>query len=178
MMLIFVFDIGFYVFRAFSVNQRMENIMTSMQKVVIENNYLPPEDYAMYKSIFQQLCDDMNQGDDFIIGIGTNYAQNPDGDGVLTELYSTDATGKNRQLLVKQMKDPAEYGSVMICQSKVKIAQPIWGFGTASDSLTHNNYDDYNGQDSTYWNRVGYRTVTLYYTYYVPCLKYRTVQDI
>ena len=73
MMLIFVFDLGFYMYRALSINGRMESLMTSMQKIVIENNYLPEQDYIMYKSIFQQLADDMNQGDVFIAGIGLNY---------------------------------------------------------------------------------------------------------
>ncbi len=178
MMLIFVFDLAFYVYRAFSVNQRMESIMTSMQKVIMENNYLPEGDYDMYMSIFRQLSQDMNSGDTFIAGIGTNYDHDPTGSGILTSLISTDATGAHRDLLVKQMSKPAQYGDVMICQSKVKITQPIWGFGTENHHMASDHYDDYMGQDSTYWNRVGYRTTTFYYTYYVPCLKYQSIQDI
>lgn len=178
MMLIFVFDLGFYMYRALSVNGRMESLMTSMQKIVIENNYLPEQDYIMYKSIFQQLADDMNQGDVFIAGIGLNYDKDATGTGVLTDLISTDSTGHDRHLLVKRMDKPAQYGDVMICQSKVKITQPIWGFGTENHHMADDSFVDYQGQDSTYWNRVGYRTTTLYYTYYVPCLNYRTIQDV
>ena len=179
MMLIFVFDIGFYMYRALSVNQRMESLMTSMQKIVIENNYLPEQDFAMYESIFQQLSDDMNNGDVFITGIGMNYNTNAQGSGVLEHLYSTDDTrGTVDDLLVKKMDKPAQYGDVMICQARVQIAQPVWGFGTAKTGYADTAYHDYDGEDSTKWNRVGYRTVTLYYTYYVPCLNYTSVEDI
>lgn len=176
MMLIFVFDIGFYLIRAFSINQRMESIMTSMQKVVMENNYLPQGDYDMYKTIFEQLMADMNgdgtMQDRFIVGIGINYKTDPKGT-VLTQLIAQDSTGHNRNILKTRMEKPAEYGEVMICQTRVGIQQPIWGFDNSEAQGYH-----YSGEDSTKWGRIGYRYTTFYYTYYVPCLKYQSVQDV
>ncbi|MBR4313891.1 MAG: hypothetical protein IKP66_03170 [Lachnospiraceae bacterium] len=178
---IFVFDIGFYVYRAFSVNQRMESIMTSMQKVVMENNYLPDADYQMYKAIFLQLEHDMNNGDTFIEGIGLNYTQDAAGAGILTSLTATDVvSGTNRDLLVKRMNKPARYGDVMIVQSAVRIRQPIWGFGTATNNyLTDTDYFSKGTRpDARNWNRVGYSATTFFYTYYVPCLKYQSIHDV
>ena len=61
----------------------------------------------------------------------------------------------------------------MVVQAKVQITQPVWGFlrgsETPLDASTEftATYPDYNGQDSTYWNRIGYKRTTLYYNYYL-----------
>ena len=187
MMFIFIFDMAFYLYRAFSVNQRMESIMTSLQKVVMENNYLPYGDYIMYSKMLEQLSEDMNSSDTFISGIGTNY--NRDADGATIDHFrntaitkASIATGFTTSHLTDRMRfkmsKPANYGDVMICQAKVQITQPIWGFGDAATTANTeytNAYPDYNGQDSTYWNRIGYKRTTLYYNYYVPCLHYQSI---
>ena len=49
MIFVFVFDMGMYLYRTASLTQRMQNIMTSMQRVVQENNGLSPENYEIYK---------------------------------------------------------------------------------------------------------------------------------
>ena len=63
MILVFAFDMIGYLYRAMSLNQRMENIMVSMQRIVAENNGLTPDAYSMYEDMFIQLAKDMN-GDD------------------------------------------------------------------------------------------------------------------
>ena len=183
MMFIFLFDMFFYVYRAFSVNQRMETIMASMQKVVMDNNYLPNGEYVLYNKMFQHLAYDMNSGDLFIAGIGTNYGK--DANGASMDYFKSHqeiATGSFSDRLIYRMDKPAKYGDVMVVQAKVQITQPVWGFlrgsETPLDASTEftATYPDYNGQDSTYWNRIGYKRTTLYYNYYVPCLKFQSIQ--
>lgn len=181
MIFVFVWDIGFYLFRAFSLNQRMESIMTSMQKVVMENNYLPEGDYQMYVAIFEQLAEDMNgdgsPDDIFINGFNTNYTRQPV--DTLNDLRATKYTldggvRPNQNILKKTMSVPASYGDVMVVQTSVNINMPVWNWGGAAPD------DDYtySGEDSREWHRVGYLTTTFTYTYYVPCLKYQSIQEI
>ena len=59
---VFVFDMAFYLYRAISLNSRMQSISTSLQKVVMENNYLPSETATMYQHLFGQLIEDFNGG--------------------------------------------------------------------------------------------------------------------
>lgn len=181
MIFVFVWDIGFYLFRAFSLNQRMESIMTSMQKVVMENNYLPEGDYNMYVAILKQLAEDMNgdgSADDiFINGFTINF--NHDATDTLDTLKATKYTlegGKksNQNILKKKMSVPASYGDVMVVQCSVNINMPVWNWGAQSPTADYT----YTGQDSRDWNRVGYQTTTFTYTYYVPCLKYQSIQEI
>ncbi len=182
MMFIFLFDMTFYLFRAFSINQRMETIMTSMQKVVMDNNYLPEGEYIMYRKMFEQLAHDMNRGDTFITGMGTNF--NRPADGPTMDYFRTHqdlATGSYSDRLRFQTNKPAEYGDVMVVQTKVQIAQPIWGFSSADMVDPNTEYTaavpNYAGQDSTYWHRLGYRRTTIYYNYYVPCLKFQKIHS-
>ena len=87
---VFVFDMVFYLYRAFSINTRMENITTSMRKVVIENNYMPEETAQVYQQVIGQMVSDYNHAkysvsngnitftdsnpnDNFVKGIQWNY---------------------------------------------------------------------------------------------------------
>lgn len=176
MIFVFVFDMASYMYRAMSINQRMESIMTSMQKVVMENNYLPEDSYKMYKSLLVQLTNDMNgksgstlvmRGADdynwFVDAIDLNYDNAAVGTlTALSALKYNPATGSsaNENILRTQMNLPADYGDVMVVQARVIIEQPTWFMpsGSSADGLTR-----------------GLRTTTLKYTYYVPCLKYQSV---
>lgn len=172
---VFVFDIVFYVYRAVSLNQRMESVMTSMQKTVMENNYLPEGDYKMYEAIFRQMATDMNKGDVFINGFSINYNR-PDR-GSLSEIRATRYTQTGSEvtenILKRQMSTPANYGDVMCIEVSVNINMPIWNWGNASPESEY----VYSGQAAPEWDRVGYRTNTFKYTYYVPCLKYQSIQE-
>lgn len=171
---IFVFDMFFYAFRAFSINQRMETIMTSMQKIVMENNYLPEGDYLMYKAMFTKLANDMNNGDTFILGIGTNYNTDPIGNHLTTissfETYKQGGT-KSNGTLRQQMSKPGSTSDIMIVQARVRISQPFWGWETVTGDY------NYQGQSSDKWVRkVNHTATTFYYTYYVPCMKVQSFQ--
>lgn len=189
---VFVWDMAFYMYRAFSLNQQMEGIMSSMQQVVMKNNYLPKSDYIMYASVLRELANSMNgsePNDKFIVGIGTNYGTpvtsigSSGGNTNANDMHTLSSlnvklehTGATHNALCLDMSKPASYGSIMVVQARVKINQPFWNW---TSTLMGNNDYEYNGEDSTEWTRkLDYYTKTLYYTYYVPCLQYQTLQDV
>lgn len=190
---IFVFDIVFYIYRVTSLNARIESISTSLKKVVMENNYLPEEVADVYSTILTRLVCDYNgvpylnnhmtasqlvQGDQktvntaaFIAGMRWNYKNNSTADMRIDTTRSM-WRGSHWQdttynLVHRKMNTPANYGDIMIVEIAVDVFQPIWGW-TASGAY------NYTGQDATQWQRNAAVT-TLTYTYYVPCLNYRTV---
>ena len=180
MILVFVFDMTSYLYRVLSLNQRMESIMTSMQKVVMENNYLPESSYQMYKSLLIQLTNDMNGESGttlvkknadkqwFIDGIDLNY--DTVAHDALTEIKADRATStgtvNSYNVLVDKMSLPASYGDVMIVQATVRVEAPSWDF--KADKRGSQNF-----QNSYTDSSIQQRTVDLVYTYYVPCLNYK-----
>lgn len=189
---VFVWDMAFYMYRAFTLNQKMEGYMSSMQQIVMKNNYLPESDYIMYTNIFRNLADSMNgtePNDKFIVGIGTNYGSpvtavaTSGGNTNSTTMRTLDElkvqlehTNAMKNALCLDMSKPASYGSIMVVQARVKINQPFWNWTT---SLLGTNDYGYSGEDGEKWSRkLDYYTKTLYYTYYVPCLQYQTLQDV
>ena len=188
MIFIFVWDMGFYLFRAFSLDQRMKNYMTSMQKVVMENNYLPEHNMSEYKRLFINMQNQYNQGDAFILGYnlnynaGADYTSNPnarytdncgvDWNSLGLPTAIVDSSGNN--CLVKNMAKPAPYGDVMAVMVQVHIAHPSWGWsnGNADRSGASWTNDAASIQTGDLDGRNG---IYLTYTYYVPCLHYTTV---
>lgn len=178
MILVFVWDIGFYLYRVTNLNQRMGSLMTSMQKVVMENNYLPEDAYETYKALFLQIADSFNNNGDtsrgvFINGFNINY-DNPSGRTI--DLTAT-RNGKDVDILRTQMnrKHMGNYGDVMIVDVEVSVNIPVWKFVSKSsvDGATYSAVNWENDRDSA----IEPATTTLSYTYYVPCMKYQTVGD-
>lgn len=193
---IFVFDMAFYLYRAISLNSRMQSISTSLQKVVMENNYLPSETATMYQHLFGQLIVDFNGGsysigadgslnlndsdinDNFISGMHWNYKIDATGISGMNEKTKTyryngsSFTPTDVDLVVKHMNEPADYGQVMIVQLRVGVYQPLWGWNVANGKY------EYNGEDGTKWvrNATGASTEFVY-NYYVPCLQYKTTNQ-
>lgn len=193
---VFVFDMAFYLYRAISLNSRMQSISTSLQKVVMENNYLPSETATMYQHLFGQLIVDFNGGsysigadgslslndsdinNNFISGMHWNYencATGASGMSETTKVYRyTGSTfiPTDIPLVVTKMSDPADYGQVMIVQLRVGVYQPLWGWNVANGEYK------YNGEDGTKWvrNATGASTEFVY-NYYVPCLQYKTTNQ-
>lgn len=197
---IFVFDIVFYMYRVSSLNARMESVSTSMKKVVMENNYLPSEVADTYSEIFAKMICDYNgavyspgmsnnelrmtsmtgQGvvntSAFIAGMNWNYHTNAVNANLGITATRTRWNGHDWEVksgvnIVKtKMDTPANYGDVMVVQIRVGVFQPIWGWGAASGQY------NYNGQDVNSWVRSAAST-ELVYTYYVPCLNFRTVTN-
>lgn len=184
---VFIFDMVFYMYRALSVNQRMESIMASMKKEVMENNYLPEGSRQMYDAIFIQLADDMNNGDVFIQGFNMNYSTTGgirphdavDPTDTLTTLTATkyDVHGNpvTTNILRSQLDLPADYGDIMVAQLCVGIVRPMWGW---SSTGTLNGDYNYSGEDAKSWTRINEanRNITrFYYTEYIPCLNYQSI---
>ena len=166
MLFIIVFDVTSYLYRAMSLNQRMESIMVSMQKVVMENNYLPEESYEMYESLFKQLRDDMNSnGNKFILGYNINYKHTPrtaKNWGDLADSTMTQMLGRSVSRENWDMDLPAKYGDIKIVQVQVGLCSPAW-------QVSHNNA---NGKQVDV-NKLPDNCTIFTYNYYVPCLNYQ-----
>lgn len=193
MIFVFVFDMGFYLYRVFSINQRAENILTSMQKVVMENNCLPQEDAEMYQQILEHMAADFNGGTfvnnndgskgEFVAAIDWNMTH--DAMGIPLDIRSTRSwyngtnwTEKSVDIVHKQMGDPGAYGDIQTVQLRIKVWQPFWGFGGRDAGFGAQASDSVEGGENgaPNWKRVvNYRSTVLTYTYFVPCLKYKSV---
>lgn len=206
MIFVFVWDMGFYLYRTYALNQRMEMLMSSLTKVVQENNYLPENEKEVYDTLFRNIADMMNgdkskydsdsekTGSDyqFVNGFQWNYAKDSKGtinyankvDDIMADV--TDVKGKkyNRNILVRSMDKSACYGDIMLVYVSVNVNTPFWYFTTKTEdvSKTATNGKAYeigdNSRSLTTWKRnVAYSNVTMDYVYYVPCMNYTSVTD-
>ena len=153
---VFVWDMGFYLYRTFALNQRMEMLMSSLTKVVQENNYLPEQDMNLYKTLFENLSYSMN-GDKsqyldndedtgenyrFINGYTWNYDSSCAGTDYTNALQDVDATVTNvngtpesRNILVRTMDKSACYGDIMAVYVAVNVNTPFWTFDTTTTTF-------------------------------------------
>lgn len=160
MIFVFVWDMGFYLYRTYALNQRMEMLMSSLTKVVQENNYLPANEAEVYKTLFKNLANTMNvhnkilrdengkevketeneNDGDFINGFQWNYASNSKGtvnyankvDDINADVTDVRGTTKNRNILVRSMDKSACYGDIMLVYVSVNVNTPFWTFTTGS----------------------------------------------
>lgn len=192
--LVFVFDMVGYLYRAASLNQRVESLMTSLQKVVMDNNYLPQEQAVLYQQLFGQMAADFNarsgqvysaanptqffQGnsDAFVLAMDWNMYDDAVGNHPSITATRSKWTGSNwtsvsTQIVSKRMGTPMDYGDIQTIQFRVLVAQPTWGFMRtgASGSADDFTLDSSRNQHVTGSNRF---THVFTYTYYVPCMKY------
>lgn len=182
MIFVFVWDTAFYLYRVLSINQRIESLMNSMQKVIMENDYLPYDTAVTYQKLLYQMADDYNIGSGynirnasswsnssawtdtsvsmpFVLAMDWNYLD--DAVGTFPSITVSDGVTTTNVLRLR-MGSPADYGDVMIAQLRVVVAQPMWEFiGSHDDART--------------WAHNSPATSTLTYTYYVPCLKYKSI---
>ena len=190
MIFIFIFDMTSYFYRAITLNNKMENIATSLQRVVMENNYLPDGSYTEYVRMLQLLAQSYNgttprnnvngsvQNNRFIEGFFMNYGDDiitPGGVSTLRNYFGRGAD--NKWLLNTDMKTVGNYGSVTAVQIGVKIYQPLWGF--SGRDYNSSKVSNVSGGElgAPNFNRLDYRTTDMLYTYYVPCLHYQTLEN-
>lgn len=200
MIFVFVWDMVFYLYRAFSLNQRMESINVSLQKVVSENNYLPVGQYNMFNSIYNNIGESFNEPgskgndiNDFIVyadsthAVQLNYEQPAQNTKPIKGFkVEGDRAVEVNDITKKQLNQPADYGDVMCVQATVRVNQPIWGF-LGGDAHNANNWSkvdkseigtlDEKWRYSDAQGNIGDGTTTFTYTYYVPCLKYQSVTN-
>lgn len=168
MILVFVFDMLMYLYRTASLTQRMQNIMTGMQRVVQENNGLSPENYKVYEDMFIELADSFNQGhtannsDTFINGFWINFNSKARDTTTMHDMSASSGT----VLKMNNTANMANYGDIIVVQVGVCINQPNWNFTTSSSNSSAYFQND---RTSPVINSPEHN---LWYTYYVPCLKY------
>lgn len=154
---VIVWDVGFYLWRANALNQRMESVAVSIQEVVSKNNYLPEEEKEMFRNILNTIRADMNNSDVFIEKISWNYAYPS---SYQPQILDSD----NKNIVRYRMDTPASYGDVMVIEIHVLVNATVWGqiggIGNRADSFVRDS------------SRVNFT-----YTYLVPCLKYTTVTN-
>lgn len=159
---VIVWDLGFYLWRANALNQRMESIAVAMQEVVSKNNYLPKGDAEMFKSVLTEIQNDMNISDVFINAMDWNYKDS----SVFNSSTLNSNLGNSGNKLIRQMNCPADYGDVMVIELKVSVNASFWN---QVDTATKGN-----SSETFVPNKRG---IVFTYTYLVPCLKYTTVTD-
>lgn len=182
MILVFVFDEVMYLYKAIAVDQRMKNIMASMQETVSENNFLPESAYDTYVALFQQVAMNMN-GDEDNSFIGTSNK----GSRAIFLNYKTDAhdispdvlSSLSSSSLLTKMYKPAAYGDVMVVQAQVILRQPTWDFVSSGNTRDGNETVGAGGergaaafQNDRTNNTIDATTAIFSYTYYVPCMNY------
>lgn len=157
---VFVWDMGFYLYRTFALNQRMEMLMSSLTKVVQENNYLPEQDMNLYKTLFENIAYSMN-GDkskyldndedtganyQFVNGYTWNYDYSCAGtdytnklEDVKATVTDVDGTSKPRNILVRTMDKSACYGDIMAVYVSVNVNTPFWTFDNTTSTFDSAN---------------------------------------
>ena len=203
---VFIFDMAFYLYRAVSLNARMESISTSLKKVVMDNNYLPSEDAKLYANILGQMVADFNgctytigadgkltftdtdSSDNFISGMHWNFGSDAVGVGssqlmsLTSSVYSFNGTNwssANRNVVEKDMSKPREYGDIQIVQLRVGVYQPLWNWSSSPTTVTPNyqysgEANEINGPEGFNRAAITTRGTEFTYTYYVPCMKYKS----
>lgn len=152
---VFVFDILFYIYRFASFNTKVENITTSLQKVVMENNYLPAEQAELFKAMFYNMMADYNAptradrngyhfnstvntvpfntaNNAFVLFCDWNYgnvAVFPAGTSPINVVDNPGHSIVHNQMgITTGSGEVGDYGDIMIVQVRFILAQPMWNF--------------------------------------------------
>lgn len=151
---VFVFDIAFYIYRFASFNTKVENITTSLQKVVMENNYLPSEQAELFKAMFYNMMADYNAptradrtgyhfnsatnavpfnnaNNAFVLFCDWNYrdaAVFPSGTAPINVVDNPGHSIVHQQMGIAGSGTVGDYGDIMIVQVRFILAQPMWNF--------------------------------------------------
>ena len=189
MLFVVIWQLGFYLYDLAILDQRMSNLMVSMEKTVSENNYMPSEEAQLYYSIINQIAEDFSGGVRTVDG--TTYGQYKNAattghDGFISD-WSWNYNGLGNYRVFNpttsdwtnadggtsyDMSIPNSYGSVACIHVAFDLRAPWIGFGHANETVRTNG----TGATAAEWH-VEKVDVDLAYTSYVPCLKYRKITD-
>ena len=97
----------------------------------------------------------------FIQTIGLNYK--------ITSINDLKGDFSSFSLANARLDTACNYGDIKIIQAYIDIRQPIWGFATTQNTTAGGEYSSNN------FNRQGYSTNRMVYTYLVPCLHYQRI---
>lgn len=202
MIFVFVWDMGFYLYRTFSLNQRMEMLMSSMTKVVQENNYLPENEAKVYETLFKNLAGSMNVSrkvirdingtatgtkgkvikvedneteGDFVNGFQWNYHKGSKGTVNYTNSLldiNADVTDVNGNK--KNRNVLVRYMDKSACYGDIMVCYVSVYVNTPF--WTFQTGKDEGRYNLTTWTRNFTHTETkLDYVYYVPCMNYTSI---
>lgn len=152
-----VWSVGFYLFRAYALNKKMESIMSFMEMEVSKHNYLTEDSYKMFEGMLKNLADDMNGTDNtFIQGFNINYHHDCSFEPTTSSLtYS------------KRLDTPAAYGDVAIIELSVTINAIDLFYDPAPDA----------SKGAADEIQIGATGVEFTYLSQVPCLRYISVTE-
>lgn len=173
MIFMVVWQLGFYLYNVATLDQRMSNIMVSLEKTVSENNYLPHEEAEMYSNIINAMQNSFMQNTStngytgFIAGWNWNCSDggNYQAFAPNAAICPTNTTGGGTGAY--DMSIPMNYGSVACIHIGFQINAPWVGFGSATETVR-------TGGNASEWHVESLQT-NIAYTSYVPCLKYRKI---
>lgn len=150
-----VWSVGFYLYRAYALNQKMEYIMTVISQDVSRNNYLTADSYDMVSNLLLGIQADMNGGSEFVQGFRINYAHACED----INKPSVSQPGYNYML-----NTPANYGDIAVIELSVTINAVDLFYDTNADGAANEL-------------QIGADGVPLDFTYVsqVPCLRYISV---
>lgn len=195
MLFIFILNFAFYLYKVTELNHRVESIVSSMQRVVMENNYMPPEMNDVYASMFAELYNSYNGFDGSTTGVrrddlnmymtsnGTDVMEGSMSGSVMDLFivgigwnYSHPAQGNFQEIEVRNTN--GAIGSMRNILRKqmnkpanfgdVMLVQVIVQVQQPMFSMSGNRSSDDFKLDK--WARTN-----LVYNYYVPCLKYQQI---
>ena len=167
---VFVWDMGFFLFKTLNLHQRMLLLTGQMVDTVEANNYMPADFWigtgtlsnpnGTYARIMDDIANTMNAGDRFVVGYSINYGSGSNDSGFVDigiDDISTAPAVRNdgKSYFHQTMETPAYYGDVMLVWMEIGVAPPKWG---------------YTGGDLNKYDSSG--CVKLAYRYVVPCLHY------
>lgn len=198
---IFLFENLSYLYRALSINARLDSIGSSLRFIVMDNNYLPEEDANMYRNIILKIINSYNETpatvdvtgkfhiptssqNDFIKSFTWNYKSNATGDMAgldsierQIKLYKGKTWGfDKRKALNLDMSKPRDYGDIQTIQLKVGVYQPMFGWAKTNSAKEIENSKADHTADNFRLNRLG-KSTEFIYTYFVPCLKYKNTNQ-
>lgn len=154
---VIIWSVSFYLFKAYSLNQKIESVMVTMQQEVSKNNYLPQSTYDMYEEMLRGIAGTMNgnEAGSFVRGFNINYHHN-------SAFQPTSVGGVN---YVTRLDTPGNYGDVAVIELQVTMNAVEWFYDPAEDGAANQVQTDNNA------------ATTLTYTYQVPCLRYISVTN-
>ena len=156
--LVFVLDMVFYLYKAVNLNQRVETVCSSMQKVIMENNFIPANEKQVFDGLFDQAQTQMNGGgtDNFFLSYAWNYNTTPSSTPTIT------VGGEN--IVEGDLDTAGKMGHVKYLRVEIRVRPPFWNIGLRQS------------QTEKLDKNVSTNDLTWVYDYLVPCLKYQVIR--
>lgn len=187
MIFVVVWQVGFYLYNVAVLDQRMSNLLVSMEKTVSENNYMPSEEAELYASILNQIQAQFDgrfsdgtrrtyKNSSTDTGFIADWSWNYNGVGNYVAFTPADSSWVNVGNFYDLSK-PNSYGKVASINVTFTIRAPWVGFGHSNEiERTNGTENGATGNTAKQWH-VETTNTNLAYTAYVPCLKYRKITN-